>query len=152
MAEITAVVMGGKAVMANLKNAQKKIEDNLYKALQAGAFLVEGDAKKSIMGTRKKKGDPHTPSSPGQPPAVVTGKLRASITKKVKKGIMGASSEGFVGVRGGTAPDTKNYGYYLEFGTPRGQMLERPFLRPALRKNIRTITGYIKNGVKKVTK
>ena len=45
MAEITAVVIGTNTVMANLKNAQKKIEDNLYKALQAGAFLVEGDAK-----------------------------------------------------------------------------------------------------------
>lgn len=150
MAEITAVVIGTKTVMANIKKAQKKIEDNLYKALQVGAFLVEGDAKKSIMGTRKKKGDPHVPSAPGTPPAVVTGKLRASITKKVKKGIMGATSEGFIGVRGGSDPDTKNYGLFLEFGTKN--MDERPFLRPALRKNIRTITGYIKNGVKKVTK
>ena len=150
MAEITAVVMGTKAVMSNLKKAQKKIEDNLYKALQAGAFLVEGDAKKSIMGTRKKKGDPHTPSAPGQPPAVVTGKLRASITKKVKKGIMGATSEGFVGVRGGSEPDSKNYGTFLEFGTKN--MIQRPFLRPALSKNMRTIIDFIKNGVKKVTK
>jgi len=150
MAGITAVIMGGKAVAANMKKAQKKIEDNLYKALQAGAFLVEGDAKKSIMGTRKKKGDPHTPSAPGEPPAVVTGKLRASITKKVKKGIMGATSEVFIGIRGGSEPDSKNYGAFLEFGTKN--MIQRPFLRPALRKNIREITNFIKNGVKKVTK
>ncbi len=145
---ITAIVVGAEDVIAALKKAQKEIENNLYQALKAGAILVETAAKESMMGT----GKPHIPSAPHEPPAVETGKLRASITYDVTKPGLGQEIIGKVGVRGGTEPDTQNYGFLLEFGTPKMQMIERPFLRPALRSKIEEIRELLKNGVKKVTK
>ena len=142
--DLTAVVVGDKEVIAKLKGKGDKVADAIADAIKRGAILVEGDCKKSMRGT----GTPHTPSEPGQPPAVMTGKLRASITHEVKKGL-GGDIEARVGIRGGTEPDTKNYGLYLEFGTSK--MRKRPYLKPALNKNLQTITNLLKRAVKAVT-
>lgn len=143
--EMKAIVVGDKELIAKLKGKDNEITREIEKALKRGAILVEGDVKKSMRGT----GTPHTPSEPGQPPAVITGKLRASITHEVKKDL-GGDIEARVGIRGGTQPDTKNYGLFLEFGTSR--MLKRPYLKPALAKNIKTIANFIKRAVKGVTR
>lgn len=143
--EMKAIVVGDKELIAKLKGKDNEITREIEKALKRGAILVEGDVKKSMRGT----GTPHTPSEPGQPPAREFGKLAASITHEVKKDL-GGDIEARVGIRGGTEPDTKNYGLFLEFGTSR--MAKRPFLKPALAKNIKTITNMISRAIKRVTK
>lgn len=67
------------------------------------------------------------PSAPGEPPKLVTGRLRASIKGKVepKKNRI----NGYVYTEDDIAP----YGIYLELGTSR--MAPRPFLRPTLINN-----------------
>lgn len=145
--EMKVVVVGDKEIIAKLEGKEKEINREIEKALKRSAILVEGDAKKSMRGT----GTPHIPSEPGHPPAVVTGKLRASITHEVRKGTRG-DLEARVGIKGGTEPDTKNYGFYLEFGTPKGKIKKRPYLRPALNKNLKTITSIINRAVKGVTR
>ena len=142
--KMKAIVVGDKEISMKLTGKDNKISQEIERALKQSAILVEGDVKKSMRGT----GTPHTPSRPGEPPAVMTGKLRASITHEVRKGI-GGDIEARIGIKGGTKPDTKNYGFYLEFGygTPK-----RPYLRPALNKNLRTIANFITRAVKGVTR
>lgn len=55
------------------------ILDEKEKALVAAGFQLEGYIKKSFTST-KGGGKIHIPSAPGQPPAVDTGRLRASIS------------------------------------------------------------------------
>jgi len=91
----------------------------------AGKYLaklcirVESRAKRGMSpgGSGKK----HVPSAPGSPPAVDTGRLRASITHE-----LGDDSGDLVG-RVGT---NVTYAKHLELGT--SEMAARPFLRPAL--------------------
>lgn len=128
------------------------------KAMKTAAFLVEKTAKESIqkraegnlyyVGKSKKTGrrswyknpgkgrKEHRASRSGEPPAIDTGILRASIMNEVE--VSG------LGVVGRVGPDIKyiaekaaigtnvNYGYFLEVGTSK--MGPRPFLRPAIRR------------------
>lgn len=75
------------------------------------------------------------PSKPGDPPHVLHGRLRQSITHKV------TVSEPEVVALVGTNVE---YARYLEFGTER--MQARPFLRPAVAKNRREILRRIGRG------
>jgi HK97 gp10 family phage protein len=106
-------------------------------AMHKAAILVADDTKEHftkqgsgrIYGKRK-----HRASKPGEPPAIDTGTLRASIMSEVER--HGSNVLGRVG------PDVEkiaakapvgtnvNYGYYLEIGTSK--MAPRPYLRPAL--------------------
>lgn len=141
--EIKAIVTGTEEVIRKMKLKDSQMRAAFVKAIKESAILVEGDCKRSMAGT----GTPHIPSKPGEPPAVMTGKLRASITHEVKAG---QEMEAKVGIRGGTLPDTKNYGLFLEFGTSK--MQRRPYLRPALEKNMQTIVDKIKDAVKAAIK
>lgn len=115
-------------------------------AMQKAAQFVERDVKMhfTLMGSGRtyKRGDKiHQAAMPGQPPAIDTGTLRASIMSEV------ATRAG--GVRGRVGPDVQhiaakapagtdvNYGLYLELGTSR--MEPRPFLRPALKRTAKTV-------------
>ncbi len=135
-------VTGDKEIALKLKKFTSTAERNLFNAIQEGAFLVEGDAKRSMRGG----GRPHVPSRPGQPPAVHFDKLRASITTDVVKTTSG-EIVGKVGVEGGSDPDTKNYGLYLEIGTSK--IRKRPFLLPAYIKNIGAIKEKIRRAIKR---
>jgi HK97 gp10 family phage protein len=113
--------------------------------------MVEADVKKSftLQGSGRKYGV-HTASSPGEPPAVDTGVLRASIMSDVQ--VSGNEVIGKVG------PDIEHieaeaeagtdveYGLYLELGTVN--MQPRPFLRPALRRNEKKIEKIFKEANK----
>lgn len=78
------------------------------------AIRVESAAKRSM-------GQTAPPSAPGQPPAVRTGRLRASITWRPGQD----ARSPYVDI--GTAVF---YAPFVELGTSR--MAARPFLRPAL--------------------
>ena len=73
-----------------------------------------------VPGTQKE----YVASSPGEPPAVMTGALRQSIKGGIEK--EGKTVVGFVG-------SEEKYGAMLEFGTSR--MLPRPWLRHSFEKS-----------------
>lgn len=78
------------------------------------AIRVESAAKRSM-------GQEAPPSTPGHPPAVVTGRLRASITWRPGRDAISP----YVDVGSAVV-----YAPYVELGTSR--MAARPYLRPAL--------------------
>jgi hypothetical protein len=78
------------------------------------AIRVETAAKSSM-------GQEAPPSSPGHPPAVVTGRLRGSITWRIGEDALGLYAD--IG-------SAVEYALYLEEGTVN--MAPRPFLKPAL--------------------
>ena len=112
-------------ILAKLLFKLKKINTNMGKAITKACLLVERSAKENMS--------PDSPSEPGQPPAVVTGRLRASITHRLEGGGNEAETTGYVGTN-------VEYAKWLEFGTSK--MEPRPFLTPALelhRGEIRTL-------------
>lgn len=80
----------------------------------------------------------HRASAPGQPPAVLTGRLRQSITHGIVDNKM----------RVGTNVE---YAPWLEFGTldNNGFIAPRPFMRPAWEKVGKTMGGHIKAELQK---
>jgi len=117
-------------------------------------FTLQGDYKEYVKSRKhirtaittgkldrrfKKASIMHWSSQPGEPPAIDTGNLRASIMSDVKYKDLG--------VTGKVGPDVEylaantpigtdvNYGLYLEIGAPAANVKARPFLRPALRKS-----------------
>lgn len=85
---------------------------------------------------------PHHPSLPNNPPAVDTGTLKDSITFSVEEG------EGKIVGRVGSIWKQPPYGFYLEFGTSR--MIQRPWLRPAMKRNWEVVKETIKEAVEEV--
>lgn len=126
------------------------------KAMHTAALLVERDVKMNftLMGAGRQYGK-HTASRPGEPPAIDTGTLRASIMSEVE--LSGLSVNGRVGpdiehiaAKAPVGTDV-NYGYYLELGTHKGKggtkkvlMAPRPFLVPALRRTRRKVVKIFK--------
>ena len=128
------------------KSLNKKLKTNAHSnakaAVTRSTMVVENFAKASVMaggsGTTVQKYDPrrtHTQSAPLAPPASDTGFLVSQITMEVD-----AKRDGsVVGQIISAAPYSKP----LEFGTTN--MTERPFMRPALRKNKRKILDIFKS-------
>lgn len=85
------------------------------------AQIVADDAKQSII-AGSVSGPGHVPSRPGEPPNQDTGVLARGIITKVNPSGKTVS-----------VVSTARYSAALEFGTSK--MIERPFLRPALRRN-----------------
>lgn len=100
----------------------KQIADDAEEEIERLCLICEREAKQSMEGG----GKPHTPSRPGEPPHVDTGRLRASVTHEVEKNLF--SIIGRVGTN-------VEYGRYLELGTSR--MSPRPWLRPALKRTLK---------------
>lgn len=71
---------------------------------------------------------PHQASAPGQPPAVDTGRLRATISHTVTRDAGGLVAH--IGSGANPAIPAVKYATYLELGTRH--MAPRPFLRPSL--------------------
>ena len=111
-------------------------------AMKKAGFVVERSVKhllsKKGTGRTYKRGKKiHIASAPGQPPAVDTGILRASIFTDVsikQDNVIGRVGPDVEHIAAGTSVGTDvNYGLYLELGTRR--MAARPFLRPGLAKS-----------------
>jgi len=100
---------------------RKEIETKCLQNMETACLFLEGQIKKDIS-----QGQP--PSKPGEPPHVLWGTLRRSITHEVEK-----SREGVIGRVG----SNEEYALFLEVGTSK--MAARPFLRPGLAKNRRQI-------------
>lgn len=96
----------------------RRVLDMLIRTVQNRADDVCGQAAYELQADVQTHFSAQSPSSPGEPPAVVTGNLRASMTvARIRQALW----EMRVGAE---------YGVYLEFGTPR--MSARPFVRPAV--------------------
>lgn len=133
-----------------LKQATEKLHQN---AERVGAFL-SGEVVRSIStgqklvkikkrkkgGTRRKRTMRGlNPSKPNNPPHVLSGLLRASINHKV----MGRKKSGVTVRIGAWRP----YARALEFGNPKGNLAPRPYLRPAIYTNRRTIVEKFAKGL-----
>ena len=117
-------------------------------------LIIEGEVKQS-MGQKqgggklymigKNRDIPHYASAANEPPAVLTGRLRASITTTwtngpVPLGGPEARPEDAVGVPGGSdqtfivvVGTNVDYAVFLELGTSR--MAPRPFMRPVFERH-----------------
>lgn len=98
--------------------------------------LIERKAKEKLGLKSHQKGTP-TPSGPGEPPALITGNLRRSITVTGPEPVTRNSWRGEVG-------PTAIYGRVQEMGGPtgRGILPARPYLQPSydeLKEDIRSI-------------
>ena len=118
-------------------------------AMTKAALMLERFIKKSFkpgFGRTYKRGKKqHRASSPGQPPAVDTGVLRASVAHTVKKqgqGVVGEVGTDTDYIRERSVGTDVNYGLYLELGTIN--MGPRPWLRPALKQNEAKIEAIFK--------
>lgn len=111
--EVKIEVLQGKELAEKFIKAGKTVQDKIDKALLKAGLLVERDVKKSFG---------VSPSSPGEPPGVVTGRLRASIATR----LIPMNAE--VGTK-------VEYAGRLEFGDEKTHLAPRPFLRPALQRN-----------------
>ena len=134
----------------NLKSFQERLAkrleanpiENAKRAVTRGTLVVRNHSVQSIMkggtGEIYQKYNPrrtHQASRAGEPPASDTGFLVSQITSNVKTNPNGA----VVGQIISAAP----YSKFLEFGTT--EMLPRPFMQPALRKNKRKILKIFKD-------
>jgi len=129
---------GIEKVLSNLQNIKTKIDNAIYKVVVETSLQVEADVKKSMKGGAS--GKYH--SSPGEPPYVQTGNLRDNVVIELPKLIQGQEITGKVGVR-----DSVRYAPALEFGYPGRNLEERPFLRPALARNMSKFKDNLKDAV-----
>ena len=114
----------GKELMIQ---AMRKMETNAERV----GMMLDGAVVRSLS-----KGQPvrrvgdrlvgQSPSKPGQPPRVLHGLLRNSISHRTE--LRRGSITIYVGA------NTK-YARALEFGNPKSHLKPRPYLRPALAKN-----------------
>ncbi|MFA5761722.1 MAG: HK97-gp10 family putative phage morphogenesis protein [Dehalococcoidales bacterium] len=93
----------------------KKIHNEQKKRVRQAAIFLESYIKKSF-GT--------SPSSPGEPPGVDTGRLRNSITHEIEEALWDII---------GRVGTNVEYGKWLELGTK--DMSPRPYLRRAIEEN-----------------
>lgn len=130
------------AIVRDNRNAVKRELERRLEArlLSAGAHL-EGAVKRDLstgQSVRRTRGGALVglnPSEPGQPPHVLTGRLRQSIQHRVDR-----DARGFV-ARVGTNVE---YSKFLELGTRK--MAPRPYLRPALFRERRRISEILARG------
>lgn len=109
------------------KQLKREIEAKCLKNMGTACRFLVSEIKKDLGGK--------SPSAPGEPPGVVTGELRRSMTYEIEK-----TPQGITG-RVGT---NKEYAVPLEFGTSR--MAARPFLRPGFEKNRKPIAKILTSG------
>ena len=110
------------ALTGDFREYGQKVYSNVGKAVLKGCLAVEREAKQSIVGPSTET------SAPGEPPKIKTGRLRSSITHRVK--YEGQQVVGEIGTN-------VEYGGWLEYGTTL--MAPRPFMGPALDKHEKEI-------------
>lgn len=111
----------GANIHRNRLRRMSRVKEASIKALYEAGELVRADAQASIRAGAV-SGAGHVPSAPGQPPNADTHRLDTSIDVRINPSRKSVSVISL-------AP----YSAFLEFGTSK--MVERPFMRPALRRN-----------------
>lgn len=123
-------ILGGTGRFGDpLRIALKHVTRAGSRSLVEAAAVLETEIKSQLSrpgtGREYRRGRKvHVASAPGEPPAVDTGRLRASIGHE-EVTILGA----VLSIRVGT---NLVYAAPLEYGTRDGRIKPRPFMRPAL--------------------
>ena len=132
---VTIQLRGRQIFLKNVEKYRKKQGRKLEEALHASALVVQNDARRSILKGPKTgriyprgKRSSHQASAPGEAPASDTGTLVRNILAEMDPRKL------FVRIIAKT-----KYSLFLEEGTKK--MKPRPFLRPALERNLRKITA-----------
>lgn len=115
--------------LAALEGAEDRVDAAMGAAVEAGVALVEGEARARLSRYSHQPRTP-TPSPAGDPPALITGRLRSSFR------VAGPTPEGagrWTAVLGPTMP----YARVQELGGPTGRggasvLPPRPYLRPSV--------------------
>lgn len=123
-----------KALQRRFRAKGIKVQGAIQKALLKSALIVERYAKENMT--------ENGPSSPGEFPAVDTGRLRASITHRVE--FDAGESAAFVGTN-------IEYAKALEFGEASRHLAPRPFMRPSLEANRKEIVEIIAQATNEAT-
>lgn len=133
-----------------LKDRASGIYSNLEKAIEGCCIKVRDDIKFSMAHTPRdmtrsyftnNKTKAHHPSLPHNPPAPDSGNLRENtIQYEIHN-----EGRNVYGVVGSTQKDP-DYATWTEYGTTK--MIERPWLRPAMRKNNDFIRMQVARAVK----
>jgi hypothetical protein len=110
-----------------LKNFPDKFKEHLRRGILSSMRFAEGYAKRSFGAS---------PSESPNPPGVITGHLRRSVVGGVEK-----VSNNYIGYLGSNV----KYARALEEGVPERSLDERPFIRPALEKNLDSFYKIISN-------
>lgn len=119
---MTDIEFHDAALVELLESQDGPVGRDLHRrALQVEASMVEHLSRPGTGRIYRRKGRVHQASAPGEPPAVDTGLLRASVRSSV-----GRDERGLVATIG----TNQKVGVYLELGTR--YMAPRPFARPAL--------------------
>ncbi len=171
-------IVGGEGVIKKLLAAKALEQKKREMAVKRACIHLERSVKQkfgeggSIAGHTgfgrqyrrqkgKGKGRWHTASAPGQPPAVDTGRLRASITHNVKNRPHTEAYSFKEGADSTTLPATGSkrtrtiglvgtnleYARPLEFGSPSRNLLPRPYMWPTLMEQQKKIAAILKAGV-----
>ena len=116
---------GFEALKARMRQILGRTEAATAQGIQRAGFEVQREAQRLLALTSHAPGTP-TPSAPGQPPSLISGALRRSITT----GTPERTAEGW---RIEVGP-TIVYGRIQEFGGMAGNgatLPARPYMRPA---------------------
>lgn len=110
-----------KGIGMGLRRGGIEMEKDIKKGMKKGkAIRTRGKGGKFSKSTRRET------SKPGEPPAVQTGALRASIGSEVVYRAGGKTDE--IVLRVGT--ENIKYAYWLDQGTDDGTLQPRPFVGP----------------------
>lgn len=155
-------------VEAMLRQLEKNIEAEFKKAIAASALIIQSDIKRSMHapkhGRTYRRGSIgrfkngykvdsrgrflaggrgnkfHRASAAGEPPAVDTGRLVASINHRLSADRLTA----YVGIQD---VSLVKYAKFLEYGTRT--MSARPWLTPAIERNRKIVLNRIDQGIKR---
>lgn len=118
---------GTGAFSARMTSMRLENEAATVLAVDAGLRVIRDATVDQLMQREHAKGTP-TPSAPGEPPAMITGGLKASVRIEPARVIGPGMAEGRVG-------PTKPYSRIQELGGTAGhgaQLPARPYVKPAL--------------------
>lgn len=121
-------VTGLDEVMAALNGISERLDAGVEEAVWQAAALAEGKARALLSSSSHQAGTP-TPSAPGDPPSLITGRLRSSFE------MLGPTAAG-AATWGAVLGPTAVYARIQELGgvTGRGHatvLPARPYVRPA---------------------
>lgn len=121
------VTIDAEKALAVLRDIERDVQGRAMDVAlsQGGLVLARATQEKLTESGRHSPGTP-TPAAPGQPPAIITSDLRASV--KV------TDPEGSFGKRYVRVGPTMEYARIQELGG--GAIPARPYLKPAVEKNI----------------